>query len=69
MLERLGQVIYWTCCAVACLVMLVGLVYAVFAQGSDMTLGFRAFAAVLSFVVAGVIWLVGRAALYVLADD
>jgi hypothetical protein len=69
MLERLAQVIYWACSAVACLVVLVGLVYAVSTQEPGMTLGLRAFAAVLSFVVAGIIWLVGRAALYVLADD
>ena len=62
MLSRLGQVLYWAGCAVAFVIVLAGVAVTFNTSDSNAWL-----ATALAVIVALIAWLIGRAALYVLA--
>jgi hypothetical protein len=65
MLARFGQVLYWAACGVAALVFLIGLAGAL--REGEGPIGSLVLSAAVA-VVAGVIWLIGRALLYILSN-
>jgi len=64
MLARLGNVLYWGGCVLAALVLLSGLLLFEGMSASD-----TAFYAALTLIASALVWLVGRAAKYVLAGN
>ena len=62
MLARLGEVLYWTACGIGALLGMIG-VYAFFNDNRPYSWA----PLLICWVVAGLVWLVGRGARYVLA--
>ena len=69
MAPRLGRVIYWTACGLATLVVLavIAVLIPVLIEGKNID-GALVGGVILRLVIALLIWLAGRACLYVLAD-
>ena len=69
MAPRLGRVIYWTACGLAALVVLavIAVLIPALIEGKNID-GALVGGVILRLVIALLIWLAGRACLYVLAD-
>ncbi len=63
LLARLGRVVYWVGSAVAVVIALLGLVAWLFRDEPASW-----FFAVIGLFFAGLVWLIGRAVLYILSD-
>lgn len=70
MAARLGRVIYWTCTVVAALILIVAALIATFAIHPEIESAPQGYLLMGLWAVGGVVvWLLGRAARYVLAGE
>jgi hypothetical protein len=65
MAERIGNIVYWFCCVVAAISLAIG-VSVWFLNFREGTTAYSLLA--VSFVVALLVWIIGRAIRYVLAE-